>query len=282
MEQGNVKLNQFRQYLKEQEKSGNTIEKYVRDIRNFLNFAGGRTLERELVLQYKEYLRQNYQISSVNSMLAALNCYLSHIGKEEYRVRNCRQQRRIFREEEKELDRKEYQRLLWEARRRGKYRLCSIMQTIASTGIRIGELQYITVETLEKRRVRIDCKGKIRIILLPKSLTVILKDYCRKQRIKRGCVFVTKHGNPIDRRNIWAEMKEICLAARVPKSKVFPHNLRHLFAKCFYEREKDLARLADYLGHSSVETTRRYTMISSAEACERQLDLGLLMIEKEA
>lgn len=282
MEQGNGGLNQFRQYLREQEKSRNTIEKYVRDVRNFLNFAEGRAPERELVLQYKEYLKQKYQPSSVNSMLIALNCYLRHIGKGESCVRTCRLQRKIFREEEKELGRKEYQRLLWEAKKRRKYRLCNIMQTIASTGIRVGELKYITVETLEKRKVRIDNKGKIRIIILPKSLTVLLKDYCRKQRIKKGCVFITKCGNPIDRRNIWAEMKAICPAARVPKSKVFPHNLRHLFAKCFYEREKDLSRLADYLGHSSVETTRRYIMISSTEACERQLELGLLIAEKEA
>lgn len=237
-------LEQFGQYLWEQEKSRNTVEKYMRDVKHFLNFLKGREADRELVLGYKEYLQGKYKTSSVNSMLIALNCFLRYMGKEEICVRTLKEQRRIFREEERELNKKEYERLVHEAKREGNPRLCCILQTVASTGIRIGELRY---------------------------LTVVLKDYCRSTG--------RKSGRPVDRRNVWAEMKRLCCGARVQATKVFPHNLRHLFARCFYERERDIMRLADYLGHSSVETTRRYTMISSTEVLEKQLDLGLLMMD---
>lgn len=272
-------LEQFGQYLWGQEKSRNTVEKYMRDVRQFLNFLKGREADRELVLGYKEYLQGKYKTSSVNSMLIALNCFLRYMGKEEICVRTLKEQRRIFREEERELNKKEYERLVHEAKREGNPRLCCILQTVASTGIRIGELRYLTVEALKERKVRIDFKGKERIIFLPKALTVVLKDYCRSTGRKSGSIFVTKSGRPVDRRNVWAEMKRLCCGARVQATKVFPHNLRHLFARCFYERERDIMRLADYLGHSSVETTRRYTMISSTEVLEKQLDLGLLMMD---
>lgn len=281
MDKHEKNLETFEQHLYEQEKSRNTIDKYIRDVKRFLAFAGGGEFERETVVEYKRYLQKRYKTSSLNSMLIALNGYLRHIGKEEFCVRGCRQQRQIFREEERELNRNEYQRMVKEARRQGKERLCCVLQTIASTGIRIGELPYITVEAVRERKVRIDFKGKIRMIFLPKSLTVLLTDYCRKAKIRTGSIFVTRNGRPVDRRNVWAEMKALCRGAKVLATKVFPHNLRHLFAKCFYEREKDLIRLADYLGHSSVETTRRYTMISSMEACERQMDLGLLVLGDE-
>lgn len=267
----------FKRSLFVQGKSQNTIEKYLRDVRHFLMFAEGREISPEVVLLYKEEILKTYKVSSVNSMLVALNGYLKFIGKEECCVRVCRQQRRIFLEEERELNRKEYERLVLEARKEGKYRLCYILQTIASTGIRIGELKYITAEALKDRRVQINSKGKIRLIILPQSLVQVLKDYCRKCRIRSGSIFVTKNGRPIDRRNVWAEMKRLCEVTQIAKSKVFPHNLRHLFAKCFYEREKDLTRLADFLGHSNIETTRRYTMISSMEVCEKQLELGFLI-----
>lgn len=273
----NENLETFRQFLYEQEKEQNTVEKYLRDVKKFLSFAGNRPVHRQMVLQYKEELQRNYKTSSVNSMLVALNCYLRHLGMEDCCVRTCRQQRRIFCDEERMISRKEYERLVHAARKEGKSRLYYILQTIASTGIRIGELKYVTVEALKERKVTIDFKGKERVILLPKSLAVLLKDYCRNRRIRSGSIFITKSGKPVDRRNIWAEMKNLCASARVKESKVFPHNLRHLFARCFYEKEKDLMRLADYLGHSSVETTRRYTMISSEEAFEKQLDLGLLV-----
>lgn len=271
-----TELKRFEQYLYEQEKSKNTIEKYVRDVRHFLDFLGGREITRQSVIEYKGQLKESYKVSSINSMLIALNSFLRFTGREDMCVRGLRQQRQIFKEEERELKKAEYQRLLWEARRQGKQRLYCLLQTVAGTGMRIGELPYVTVEAVKARKLKINFKGKLRIIFLPKALSVVLLDYCRRAHIKTGSVFVTKNGKPVDRRNVWAEMKALCEKARVLPSKVFPHNLRHLFAKCFYEKERDLLRLADYLGHSSVETTRRYTMMSSAEACERQMNLGLV------
>ena len=258
-------LEHYGQYLTECEKSKNTIEKYLRDVRTFLIFSGERELSKEIILEYKKLLVEKYRTSSVNSMLIAVNGYLSWTGRDDLRVRVCRTQRRIFREEERELTREEYQRLL---------------MTIAGTGMRIGELKYLTAETLKERKIQIDFKGKVRIILIPRSLLIILKDYCRKHKIKEGSIFRSRNGRPLDRRNIWVEMKSLCEKAKVAASKVFPHNLRHLFARCFYEKEHDLARLADYLGHSSIETTRRYTMITSEEACAKDLELGLVQREE--
>ena len=273
-------LEHYGQYLTECEKSKNTIEKYLRDVRTFLIFSGERELSKEIILEYKKLLVEKYRTSSVNSMLIAVNGYLSWTGRDDLRVRVCRTQRRIFREEERELTREEYQRLLMTARRENRERLFCILQTIAGTGMRIGELKYLTAETLKERKIQIDFKGKVRIILIPRSLLIILKDYCRKHKIKEGSIFRSRNGRPLDRRNIWVEMKSLCEKAKVAASKVFPHNLRHLFARCFYEKEHDLARLADYLGHSSIETTRRYTMITSEEACAKDLELGLVQREE--
>lgn len=178
-------------------------------------------------------------------------------------------------EESRQLNRREYERLVLEARKRGKVRMEYLLQTIGMTGIRVGELAFITVEALREKLVRIQFKSKERVILLPKSLRNMLERYCRRCKIRSGSIFITRNGRPLDRRTIWAEMKKLCQGAGVQDSKVFPHNLRHLFARCYYEKEKDLVRLADYLGHSSLETTRRYTIISSMEACMRQLELGL-------
>lgn len=273
-------LEHYGKYLAECEKSKNTIEKYLRDIKNFLTFSGERALSRETILAYKKNLIEKYRTSSVNSMLIALNGYLRWIDRADLCVRVCRTQRLIFREEERELTREEYQRLLKTAKREKKERLLCILQTIAGTGMRIGELKYLTAETLEERRVQIDFKGKVRVILLPNSLLTVLRDYCRKRKIRSGSIFLSKNGRPLDRRNIWADMKKLCERAKVAASKVFPHNLRHLFARCFYEKENNLARLADYLGHSSIETTRRYTMITSEEACAKNLELGLIQNEE--
>lgn len=269
-------LEKFAECLLEEEKSKNTIDKYVRDVKRFLEYAGEEEITPGMVRAYKEELLKNYKVSSANSMLIALNRYLRFIDRPECRVRACRQQRRIFVEEERELSRKEYERLVSAARNEGKCRLYHILQTIAGTGIRIGELKYITVEALKSRRVQINSKGKVRVIVLSGSVVQLLKGYCQKARICCGSIFVTRNGCPVDRRNVWAEMKALCAKAGILKSKVFPHNLRHLFAKSFYEKEKDLIRLADFLGHSSVETTRRYTMISSMAVCDKQLELGLL------
>ena len=268
-------LADYRRYMENQEKSRNTIEKYLRDVRRFLMYACCEYPEREVILRYKAGLKEHYQLSSANSMLMAVNHYLKYKGLPDRRVGIFRQQRKMFSEESRQLDRREYERLVVEARKRGRVRLAYILQTIGMTGIRVGELAFITAEALKQKTVRIHFKNKERVILLPKSLRNMLEGYCRRNGIRSGSIFTTRNGLPLDRRTIWAEMKKLCQGAGVAASKVFPHNLRHLFAKCFYEKEKDLVRLADYLGHSSLETTRRYTIISSMEACMRQLELGL-------
>ena len=268
-------VDEYEKYLREREMSENTVEKYLRDVWALIKFAGNDEITRETVIAFKQSLIEKYRVTSLNSMLAAVNGFLKWMGREELCVRICRTQKQIFRDEKRELTREEYYRLLRAAKAEKKDRLNCLLQAVAGTGMRIGELKYLTVETLKKRQVRIDFKGKIRVILLPSSLCSVLRDYCRRKQIRSGCIFCTGTGRPLDRKNIWAEMKKLCKRAKVEASKVFPHNLRHLFAKCFYEREKDLARLADYLGHSSIETTRRYTMITSEEACARQLELEL-------
>lgn len=270
-------LKEYQQYLYEQERNPQTMRKYMHDIRCFLSFLGEQKLEKEVVVDYKKALAAQYKTASANSMMVALNGYLRYLGREECCVHLLRVQRQIFRDEDKELSTDEYRRLVRWADANGKQRLCCLIQTIGSTGIRVSELRYITVEALKKGSVVINNKGKERCVLLPPSLVELLERYCREENIRTGCIFVTNSGRPIDRRNIWLQMKRLCRDAGVPDTKVFPHNLRHLFARLYYEKEKDIVRLADYLGHSSVETTRRYTMISSREACLKQLELGLLL-----
>ena len=257
-------LSSYRSHLENQEKSANTVEKYVRDVRNFLIYTGMETPPKELVLKYKSSLKERYRISSANSMLMAVNSYLKYRGQRECCVSAFRQ---------------EYQRLVQEARKRGMVRIEYILLTLGMTGIRVGELAFITVESLKEKMVRIQFKNKERVILLPKTLRKLLEQYCRNQKIKEGSIFVTRTGKAMDRRNIWAQMKKLCQGAGVLASKVFPHNLRHLFARCYYEKEKDLVRLADHLGHSSLETTRRYTITSDMEDCMKRLELGLEVAE---
>lgn len=268
-------LAEYRLYLVSQEKSDNTIEKYIRDVKRLLMYTGRERPQREMVLAYKSSLKEQYQLSSANSMLMAANHYLKYKGLEECRVSAFKQQRKIFSEERRQLSRREYERLVLEARKRGMVQMEHILQTIGMTGIRVGELAFITAESLKQKAVRIHFKNKERVILLPKSLRIMLEAYCRRENIKSGSIFVARSGKALDRRTIWAQMKRLCRGAGVLASKVFPHNLRHLFARCYYEKEKDLVRLADYLGHSSLETTRRYTIISSMEVCLKQLELGL-------
>ncbi len=277
MDMNNRQIKEYEIYLFEMEKQPRTIEKYIRDIKRFEEYREGAPFDRELVIRYKAYLIEHYRITSVNSMLVALNGYLKFLGHEDCRVNLCRIQRQIFRDEERDLTLEEYRRLVLQAEKEGNRRLSCILQTIGSTGIRIGELEYICVECLEKKIADIRLKGKTRSIVRPYSLIRLLQVYCISQNIQSGRIFFTKTGQPIDRRNIWEEMKALCLEAGVPRNKVFPHNLRHLFAKVYYDREKDIVHLADYLGHSSVETTRRYTMMTSIEARQRKLELGMLV-----
>ncbi len=269
---GNM-LVEFEKELYGKGKSKATAEKYVRDAAAFLKYTGGE-VTRESILGYKAYLCENYLPKSVNSMLAGINCYLEFAGFAHCRVGALKIQRRTFAERERELTKAEYERLLDAAKE--KPRLYYLLQTICSTGIRVSELRFITVEALKVGYSQIDMKGKTRTILLPEKLCKVLLKYAKNRKISFGSVFVTKNGRPLDRSNIWTEMKKLCEKAGVDKKKVFPHNLRHLFARVYYSREKDIVRLADILGHSSINTTRIYTM-ESGDVHKRQIErLGLL------
>lgn len=260
------------QSMRTEEKSRATIEKYCRDVKAFLRYAGeGSLLTKELVIAYKGYLEERYEISSANSMLAALNYFLRLLGREDCSVKSFKVQKEAFRIQERELTREEYQRLLDTARENGDERLCLLMQTICATGIRISELPFVTVSALHSRRARVSLKGKTRTVLLPRELCNKLKAYIKKHGITSGSVFVTRSGRPMDRSNILHAMKKLGKKARVETTKVFPHNLRHLFAVTFYKAERDICHLADLLGHSNINTTRIYTLISCEEQ-ERQLN----------
>lgn len=259
-------VTQFMRWLNEEEKSQATIDKYIRDIRCFLEFLDGREISKEITIKYKDYLSGQYAPASTNSMLAALNSFLCFMNLENCRVKQLKIQRQIFTHDEKELSKEEYQRLLKAAE---GTRLSLILQTICGTGIRISELKYITVEAVQHGRTVVNCKNKTRVIFLPSSLQQLLKAYIKKSGIKAGSVFVSRNGKPLDRSNIWKEMKTLCEKANVAKSKVFPHNLRHLFARTFYSIDRDIVRLADLLGHSSINTTRIYTMETGSQHISR-------------
>lgn len=266
----------FRKFLNEEEKSENTIEKYIRDVTFFTEWLCGRTVSKSLVLDYKRELCEKYAPASVNSVISSLNSFFDF--NEEYRlkIKKLKIQKHIFAEDEKELTKEEYNRLLSAARAKGNRKLFLLMQTICSTGIRVSELRYISTETLRTGRAEVNMKGKLRVIIIPGALCKMLKKYAAEQKILSGSIFVTKTGRPLDRTNIWKLMKSLCESANVDRKKVFPHNLRHLFARTFYSVEKDIVRLADILGHSSVNTTRIYTM-GSWEICRRKVQkLGLL------
>jgi len=273
-------LRQYGQYLKEEERSRATVEKYARDVRKFKDYlhrCGGERLDKESVLEYKQYLREHYKTTSVNSMLAAVNSFLEYIGRGECKVKLLKIQRVQFSDKEKELTEKDYARLVHTAERKGDIRMSMLLQTIGSTGIRISELPFITVESLETGRADIYNKGKSRIALLPAELVKILKSYCRKVGIRSGSIFITRNGKLMDRSNISKRMKLLGREAGVDTSKVFPHNFRHLFARTFYRIEKDVVRLMDLLGHSSINTTRIYTM-STEEQPRRQMSRMRLVL----
>ncbi len=270
-------LESYRKYLINEEKSSATVEKYVRDVAEFSEWLGAEALEKSTVLSYKSKLVVRYLATSVNVTIAALNSFFKYKDRHDLTVKSLKFQRQTFSSAEKSLSRAEYERLLEAAKARKSERLYLLMQTVCSTGIRISELSHITVEAVERSVASIDCKGKRRQILLPKQLCKLLKQYIKHQKIKSGAVFVTRNGNPLDRSNVWSDMKKLCKAAKVSESKVFPHNLRHLFARTYYKLRKDVVRLADILGHSNVNTTRIYTM-ESLEARRKQIQgLGLLL-----
>lgn len=252
----------FQYFLISEEKSKATIDKYVRDVIQFLRFVQEKEIDKNLVLEYKAELIDIYAPSSVNSMLVAINSYLDFIEKSDCKVKLVKIQRQLFAKEERELTKEEYRRLLNAAK---DTRISAVIQTICGTGIRVSELPFITAEAVREGKASVRCKNKTRIIFIPKQLQKMLKAYIKKAGITAGPVFVTKKGNPLDRSNIWKEMKALCSKAGVSEKKVFPHNLRHLFARTFYSIEKDIVRLADLLGHSSINTTRIYTIECGAQ-----------------
>ena len=255
----------FERYLIENEKSRATVQKYLHDLRHFAAFAANRRADKALVLAYKAALETAYTVRSANSMLAALNAFFNFIGWQKYAVKQFKVQREVYCSAEKELTKAEYAALIRTAERGKNKRLALVLQTICATGIRVSELVFITAEAVQRGEVMVNCKGKTRKIFIVPSLQKKLMHYIRTQQIKSGCVFVTRSGKPLDRSNIWREMKALCEQAGVAPSKVFPHNLRHLFARTFYHLEKDIVKLADVLGHTNVNTTRIYIMSTGAE-----------------
>lgn len=270
-------LKEFEKFLREQERSDATVEKYMRDVGRFLKYIGGGYMNRQRVLSYKNSIGSSYAPASANSMIAAINCFLKFCGKHDLCVKQFKIQRQVFCAEEKELSREEYLRLLAAANRKNDLRLNLIIQTICGTGIRVSELQYITVNAVRKGETTVNCKGKQRRIFIVPRLRKKLLSYVKEQRIGEGAIFVTRNGRPISRHNIWRKMKALCDDAGVLPSKVFPHNLRHLFARTFYHMEKDISKLADILGHSNVNTTRIYTATTGAEH-RRKMELMRLII----
>lgn len=268
----------FSHYLKSEEKSANTIEKYLRDVRSFAVHLRGSESTKEAVISYKgKLLTKNYTVRSVNSMLASLNSLFMFLGWEDCKIKCVKLQRQIYCPEEKELTKAEYTRLVNAAKQKGNERLNLILQTICGTGIRVSELQYITIEAVKSGEAVVSLKGKTRSVFIVKELQKKLLRYAAEQDIQSGAIFITRTGKPISRTNIWREMKGLCSQARVNPQKVFPHNLRHLFARVFYGIEKDLAKLADILGHSSINTTRIYIISTGKEHRKRMEHMRLIL-----
>ena len=270
------RIDAFEVCLREEEKSAATVQKYLHDVKEFLRWLGEEVLCKSAVLSYKTHLCERYAPASVNAALSSINRFFGFMEWYDLRVKSLKIQKRIFASEERELSKAEYERLLQAAREKKNERLYLLMQTICSTGLRVSEVKYITAEAVERGVAVIRCKGKCRQVFLPRALCRMLKQYLRAQNRKSGTVFVTRNERPLDRSNIWSDMKKLCRAARVSEKKVFPHNLRHLFARTYYSLQRDVVRLADLLGHSNVNTTRIYTM-ETGEIHRRQIQkLGLL------
>lgn len=266
----------FKNYLIEGEKSENTIEKYIRDINFFRVWLSGQEVTKILALEYKKELCEKYAPASVNAAISSLNSFFAFMEWHDIRIKALKIQRQIFSSKDKELTKAEYERLLTAAKSKKNERLYYLMQTICSTGIRVSELRYITTSAVKSGQAIINCKGKMRIVFLPKELCKMLKDYIKGNNIKSGSVFVSKNGKPLDRSHIWKMLKALCESVGVSKDKVFPHNFRHLFARTYYSLQKDIVRLADILGHSSINTTRIYTIETGEVHREQMQKLGLL------
>ena len=268
----------FAVYLKSEEKSDNTVEKYIRDVRAFSAYVGEAEITKETVIAYKNnLLSESYAARSINSMLASINGLFSFLGWVDLKVKSIKLQRQIYCPEEKELTKAEYMRLVNTAKQKGNERLNLLIQTICGTGIRVSELQYITVEAVKRGEAVVSLKGKTRSVFIVRELQKKLICYAAKQKITTGAIFITRNGKPMSRTNIWREMKSLCDQARVNPQKVFPHNLRHLFARTFYGIEKDIAKLADILGHSSINTTRIYIITTGNEHRQRMETMRLII-----
>ena len=272
----NCQIQEFSDYLVREEKSNATCEKYIRDVHGFRMFVGNSRVTKELVVAWKKQLiEQGYAVRSINSMLASVNSFLGFLGWHDCKAKNIRLQRQTYCAEEKELTKAEYLRLLEASRKNEQLNL--VLQTICGTGIRVSELRYFTVEAVRHGEITVNCKSKTRTILVPDKLRKLLLNYAKHKHIMAGAIFVGKSGKPLDRSSIWRQMKQLCKAAGVKESKVFPHNLRKLFARTFYSIEKDIAKLADILGHSSINTTRIYIMTTGTEHRRKIERLGLVI-----
>lgn len=270
-------ISDFKEHLILEERSTATVEKYIRDVKAFSAFVNGAEITKEVVIEYKKHLQENYAVRSVNSMLASINSLFAFLDWHDLKVKSIKLQQQIYCPEEKELTKAEYTRLCRAAKHKHNERLNLILQTICGTGIRVSELQYITVEAVKQGEATVYCKAKTRSVFIVKELQKKLLRYATEQGIKSSIIFVTRTGKPISRTNIWREMKALCEEANVNPQKVFPHNLRHLFARVFYGIEKDIAKLADILGHSSINTTRIYIISTGTEHRQRMENMRLII-----
>lgn len=270
-------IDDFENHLRSDEKSENTIQKYLCDVRKLFYFANGREVDKTLVMSFKAFLVEKHETTSANSMIAAVNAFFRFLGWVDCCVKQFKVQKKTFCSEEKELTKAEYIRLVNTAKQKGNERLSLIIQTICATGIRVSELQFITVDAVRSGEAVVSCKNKTRTVFIVRELQKKLLNYIRRKDVASGCVFVTKSGKPMNRCNIWREMKILCKQAGVSPDKVFPHNLRHLFARTFYGIEKDIAKLADILGHSSINTTRIYIITTGAEHKRKMENMHLII-----
>lgn len=267
----------FENYLYSDEKSDNTIKKYMRDIKKFYLFAKERAVDKVLLMDYKAEIVGSYKVSSANSMIAAINAFLRFKGWSDCCIKQLKVQKKTFCSEKKELTKDDYTNLVAAAVQKGNERLSLIIQTICSTGIRVSELEFITVEAVRKGEATVSCKNKIRTVFIVRKLQKKLLNYIKRTGIKTGCIFITKTGRPVSRCNIWREMKSLCKQSGVAYDKIFPHNLRHLFARTFYAIERDIAKLADILGHSSINTTRIYIITTGVEHRRKMENMRLII-----
>ncbi len=273
-------VEKFREYLFEEEKSDATVSKYICDIKKLKEYANGQELDKKLIVSYKEYLQNKgcYKSGSINSFLVAANCFFQFMGWNDLKIKTIKVQKKAFMPNNMDLSKTEYKKLVAAAEKSGKIQLSMLIQTLCAIGLRVSELAFITVKSVNEGTVNVYCKGKERQILIPKALQIKLLYYIHKNGTKNGVVFCTRSGKPINRSNIWREMKSLCKEAGVEQEKVFPHNLRHLFAKTFYNTCKDIATLADILRHSSIETTRVYIMTTSKEYQKHMDEMNLVVV----